>query len=222
MNKSLHTLQDWLSWQESLHDKTMDFDLQRLKSVYLRLKLPRLAKKIITVAGTNGKGSCVAMLQSIYTQAGYKVGAYTSPHLLYYNERIKINGKALSDQQIIGAFHIIEAVRGSTPLTYFEYGTLAALICFADADLDIAILEVGLGGRLDATNIVDSDAAILSSFSLDHQQFLGDTLDQIAYEKAGVLRPHQQAFCGHYQPPQTLLDYALKRNTNLHVIGSRL
>lgn len=219
MSKPLQTLQDWLSWQESLHSQTMDFDLQRLKSVYDRLNLPPLAKKTVIIAGTNGKGSCVAMLQSIYSQAGYKVGAYTSPHLLHYNERININQQAVSDKQLIKAFESIEAIRDDTSLTYYEYGTLAAFICFAESGLDIAILEVGLGGRLDATNIIDCDAAIISSLSLDHQAWLGDTIEQIAYEKAGVLREHQQAFCGVYDPPTSLLEHANSINLHVNIIG---
>ncbi len=219
MGESLQTLQDWLSWQESLHNKTMDFDPQRLKSVYQRLHLPMLAKKTIIVAGSNGKGSCVAMLQSIYTQAGYRVGAYTSPHLLYYNERISINQQSVSDERIIAAFNTIEKCRQDTPLTYYEYGTLAAFVCFAESNLDVAILEVGLGGRLDATNIIDCDASILTSFTLDHQEWLGNTLEEIAYEKAGVMREHQLAFCGEYEPPHTLLDHADSCGANLKLIG---
>lgn len=219
MGESLHTLQDWLTWQASLHHKEMDFDLNRLKSVFNKLLLPKLATKTVIVAGTNGKGSTVAMLEAIYTHAGYQVGAYTSPHLVEYNERIRINGQAVSDQQLIGSFHTIEAVRGDTPLTYFEYATLAACICFADNALDVAILEVGLGGRLDATNIVDCDAAIFTSFSLDHQAFLGDTIEQIAAEKAQVMRLNQIAFCGQYNPPQALLDYAGTIGADLKIIG---
>lgn len=219
MRESLHTLQDWLTWQASLHHKEMDFDLSRLKSVFDKLLLPKLATKTVIVAGTNGKGSTVAMLESIYTHSGYRVGSYTSPHLLQYNERIRINGQAVSDQQLIGSFHTIEAIRGETTLTYFEYATLAACICFADNDLDVAILEVGLGGRLDATNIVDCDAAIFTSFSLDHQAFLGDTIEQIAAEKSQVMRPEQIAFCGQYNPPHALMDYAGKVGANLKIIG---
>lgn len=219
MPQSLHTLQDWLDWQESLHSKDMDFDLERLKSIFNRLSISSLAKKTVIVAGTNGKGSCVAMLQSIYAGAGYKVGTYTSPHLLRYNERININGEMASDEQIINAFQKIESIRDEQAITYFEYGTLAAFVCFAESELDIAILEVGLGGRQDATNIIDADAAILASFSYDHQAWLGDTLEEIAYEKAGVLRSGQPSFCGHYNPPITLESHADGIEANLQCIG---
>lgn len=219
MRRSLHTLQDWLAWQESIHDKNIDFDLNRLRSVFQKLQLPKLAKKTVIVAGTNGKGSTVAMLESIYTNAGYQVGAYTSPHLLDYNERIRINAQPVSDQHLIGTFHTIEAIRGETPLTYFEYATLTAFICFTDYQLDVAIIEVGLGGRLDATNILNCDAAIFTSFSLDHQNFLGETLEKIVAEKAHVMRPNQIAFCGHYNPPQALIDYAGKVDADLKIIG---
>ncbi len=216
MSRSLH---QWLEWQESVHLEEMDFNLEKLKSIYAKLKLPKLAKKVVIVGGTNGKGSCVAMLQAIYHKAGYKVGAYTSPHLYSYNERISINSKPANDDVIIRAFEKIESIRGDVPLTYYEFGTLAAFVCFAAEDLDIAILEVGLGGRLDATNIIDCDASILSSFSLDHQKILGNSLDEIAREKAGILRAKQVSFCGHYNPPSSLTEYAESVGANLSIIG---
>jgi dihydrofolate synthase/folylpolyglutamate synthase len=164
-----------------------------------------LEKKVITVAGTNGKGSCVAALESILLAAGYRVGSYTSPHFIDYNERICLNAQPVSDQTICAAFERIESVRGNTSLTYFEFGTLAALLIMDQADLDVVVLEVGLGGRLDAVNLIDADVAIVTSLALDHQDWLGDDLNQIAAEKAAIARSGRPLIYGDVTPVPGLL-----------------
>ncbi|GAB6141778.1 bifunctional tetrahydrofolate synthase/dihydrofolate synthase [Methylosoma difficile] len=199
------TLQGWLSWQETLHPLAIDLGLDRVEAVYSKLNPQRTKPVTVTVAGTNGKGSCVAYLEAIYRQQGYRVGAYTSPHILKYNERIKINGEQVSDDLICEAFSRIEAVRGDISLSYFEFGTLAALDIFSRSGLDIQILEVGLGGRLDAVNIVDADAAIIASIGIDHINWLGNNRESIGREKAGVFRPHTPAIVGDPQPPESVL-----------------
>lgn len=165
---------------------------------------------VITVGGTNGKGSTCAFLSQIYTEAGYTVGTLTSPHLLTFNERIAINCQPVSDETIIAAFERIEAARGNISLTYFEFNTLAAVDIFRLHDVDVMILEVGLGGRLDAVNIFDTDCAITTSVDLDHQAFLGDTIEQVAHEKAGIFRANKPAICGQNPPPQSLVQHAQK------------
>ncbi|NJA08524.1 bifunctional tetrahydrofolate synthase/dihydrofolate synthase [Methylomonas sp. UP202] len=199
------TLQAWLNWQEQLHPKSIDLGLARVAGVYARLRSDRPAPLTVTVAGTNGKGSCVAFLEAIYRAQGYKVGAYTSPHILRYNERIRIAGRSAGDAEICDAFARIDAARGETSLSYFEFGTLAALDLFARADVDVQLLEVGLGGRLDAVNIVDPDATLVTTIALDHVDWLGNTVEAIAREKAGIFRPGVPAVIGDQQPPASLL-----------------
>lgn len=217
MGHKFSSLADWLRWQESLHPVAIDLSLSRVKAVYEVLALPnkRLAPVVITVAGTNGKGSSVAFLKSILLAAGYSVGSYTSPHILKYNERICINGSNVSDQEIINAFNAINDAREDISLTYFEFGTLAALYLFSQHKLDAVVLEVGLGGRLDATNIIDADLALITSIGLDHEQWLGETRELIAREKAGIFRAHQLAVCADPNPPAGLLDMAAQMNVNL-------
>lgn len=198
------TLSDWLHWQEQLHPKTIDLDLARVREVWQRMHYPAFSCPVITVGGTNGKGSCVAMLEAIYLTAGYRVGSYTSPHLWRYNERIRIDAAPLSDEKICEAFEKVDQARAQTSLTYFEFGTLAALDCFARQPLDVILLEVGLGGRLDAVNIIDADVAIISSIDLDHIQWLGNTRGAIAREKAGILRHHQIGIVADPAPPPEL------------------
>lgn len=200
------SIQGWLSWQETLHPLAIDLGLDRVESVYSALNPCHSKPVTITVAGTNGKGSCVAYLESIYCQQGYRVGAYTSPHILRYNERIKINGQLVTDEMICEAFERIESVRGEISLSYFEFGTLAALDIFNRAALDIQILEVGLGGRLDAVNIVDADVAIISSIGIDHVNWLGTNRDSIGREKSGIFRSHIPAIIGEPDPPQSIID----------------
>ena len=161
------TLADWLAYIERQHPKSIELGLDRVREVAMRMRLERPARQVVTVAGTNGKGSTVAFIESIARAAGWKVGAYTSPHLLAYNERVRIEGVDAADDALVAAFDAVEAARGETPLTYFEYGTLSALWLFQRSDLDLAVLEVGLGGRLDAVNVIDADCAVITSIDLD-------------------------------------------------------
>jgi dihydrofolate synthase/folylpolyglutamate synthase len=210
-----HTLSDWLSWQEQLHPKSIDLGLSRVREVWRRMHAGDFVCTVITVGGTNGKGSCVAMLQAIYREAGYTVGSYTSPHLWRYNERICINGEPVSDSAISEAFARVDTARRDTSLTYFEFGTLAALDIFKQQPLDVVILEVGLGGRLDAVNIIDADVALITSIDLDHMQWLGNDRETIAWEKAGILRNNKVGIVVDPAPPASIVEYA-------HSIGNRL
>lgn len=198
------TLDEWLDYQLTTHVRGVDLGLARVGEVWRRLGAPRPGRIVLIVAGTNGKGSTVAFAEAIVAAAGLRCGAYTSPHLLRYNERVRVLGDDASDAMIIAAFERIEAARGDLPLTYFEFGTLAALLVFADAGLDVAILEVGLGGRLDAVNLVDADVAVITTIALDHQDWLGDDLDGIGREKAGVARAGRVAIVGETDPPTGL------------------
>lgn len=184
--------------------------LDRIRVVAQSLGLGKPGRAVITVGGTNGKGSTVAFIESIARAAGWKVGAYTSPHLLSYNERVRIDGADASDDALIEAFEAIEAARGDTQLTYFEYGTLAALWLFERAGLDTAILEVGLGGRLDATNLIDADVAIITTVDLDHQEYLGDDREQIGAEKVGIARAWKPLVLGDDDPPSSVLGHAYR------------
>jgi dihydrofolate synthase/folylpolyglutamate synthase len=205
------TLSDWLAYIENLHPKSIAMGLDRVNQVIERLKLnPEFI--IITVAGTNGKGSTCAMLESIYHEAGYSVGCYTSPHLVRYNERVRIDKVEIDDTSLCTAFSAVDAARtldsDHVALTYFEVGTLAAIWHFMQAKVQVAILEVGLGGRLDAVNAFQPNCAIVTSIDLDHMEFLGDTREKIGLEKAGIYRPGIPAICGDSQPPKSLINYA--------------
>lgn len=213
------TLEGWLGWQEGLHPLTIDLGLERAAEVFYALNPENIKPLTITVAGTNGKGSCVAYLEAIYRAQGYRVGTYTSPHILKYNERIKIAGKPVEDSVICAAFERIESVRGDISLSYFEFSTLAALDIFWRSDLDIQLLEVGLGGRLDAVNIIDPDVALISSIGIDHVYWLGNTRESIGKEKAGIFRPNKPAIVGEPNPPLTLIQTANDKNANLYLIG---
>jgi len=213
------TLDEWLDWQAQLHPSLIELGLERVASVWHRLYPYDFPTKVITIAGTNGKGSCVAMLDAILRTAGYRVGCYTSPHLLRYNERIRIDGQEVSDERICQAFERIDRVRGDTSLTYFEFGTLAALDIFAVEQPDIVILEVGLGGRLDAVNIIDPDVALITSIDLDHTDWLGDSREQIALEKAGIMRQGRPAVCGDPKSPESLLKFAREQGILLDLPG---
>lgn len=202
------TLDQWLAQIEAGHPTEIELGLVRVAEVARAMQLNLSPAKVITVAGTNGKGSTTRMLDSILSEAGYATGVYTSPHFERYNERIRINGIDASDTNICEAFSYIDQCRNDTSLTYFEYGTLAALWLFQQAGLDYIILEVGLGGRLDAVNIIDADLAILTSVALDHTDWLGDTLDKIGYEKAGVFRSGRPAIVGMLQPPASVIEHA--------------
>ncbi|NOS87024.1 MAG: bifunctional tetrahydrofolate synthase/dihydrofolate synthase [Methylococcaceae bacterium] len=214
-----NTLRAWLDWQESLHPLAIDLGLERVARVYHALNPKRSKPTTITVAGTNGKGSCIAYLEAIYRAEGYRVGAYSSPHILKYNERIKIDGTPVSDECICATFARIENVRGDTSLSYFEFGTLTALDIFRRADVDIQLLEVGLGGRLDAVNIVDPDIALISSIGIDHVDWLGATREAIGREKAGIFRATTPAIIGDLQPPASVVQTAHDKNATLYCIN---
>lgn len=214
-----HSLADWLAWQERLHPRSIDLGLERVREVAGRMGLLEPAPVVITVAGTNGKGSCVAMLEAMLAGAGYRVGAYTSPHLLRYNERVRICGEEAGDAALCESFARIDAARGAISLSYFEFGTLAALDLFARAGLDAMLLEVGLGGRLDAVNILDADVAIVSSVGVDHREWLGQTRESIGREKAGIFRPGRPAVCGDPQPPASIEQEAARLGTPLYRLG---
>ena len=215
MKRRFDTVNEWLDWQQTVHPLNIDFKLERILSVYEQLNITSIAKKIITVAGTNGKGSTVSFLESILKKNNYNVGTFTSPHILRYNERIKINQKEIDDESLLDVFELIDKKRGSTTLTYFEFATLAAFYLFSKSNLDVAVLEVGLGGRLDATNIIDSDVSIITSIGIDHTEFLGSTIDSIALEKAGVMRPFKKSIFAQDKPPAVLFQYAKNKSVNL-------
>lgn len=200
------SLADWLSYLEQLHPSAIDMGLERSRIVLQRLGLTRIAPRVITVTGTNGKGSTCAFIASLLQGQELKVGVYSSPHLLRYNERVQIAGVEASDAQLCEAFAVVEAARGDTSLTYFEMGTLAAFWLFQQAGLDALVLEVGLGGRLDAVNLLDADIAVVTSIGIDHADWLGDSRESVAFEKAGILRAAKPALCGDIDPPQPLLD----------------
>lgn len=218
-NMRFSTLNDWLSWQETLHPKQIDLGLDRVQSVWQCLGGIRPAPIVITVAGTNGKGSSVAMLDAIYRSAGYRVGTYTSPHLLRYNERIRINGRDIDDARLCAAFAAVDTARGETSLSYFEFGTLAAFEIFATERLDVAILEVGLGGRLDAVNIIDADVALIATIDLDHAAWLGNDRESVGYEKAGIMCAGRPVVCSDPHPPLTVLEHAATVGASLKVLG---
>ncbi|MDD1621739.1 MAG: bifunctional tetrahydrofolate synthase/dihydrofolate synthase [Methylococcaceae bacterium] len=213
------SLDAWLNWQETLHPRPIDLGLERVAGVYRQLNPDRKSTPTVTVAGTNGKGSCIAFLEAIYRAQGYKVGAYTSPHIVRYNERIRVDGQPVSDDAICQAFTLIDTLRGDTSLSYFEFGTLAALNIFAAAGVDVQLLEVGLGGRLDAVNIVEPSAALVTTIAIDHVDWLGHTEEDIGREKAGIFRGGVPAIIGDPRPPNSLLEVALEKNACLMRIG---
>lgn len=214
------TLPEWLDWQESLHFTDIDPGLDRIGRVWQGLGgSAKLPFTVITVAGTNGKGSSVAMLESILRTAGYKTGTYTSPHVLRYNERMCIDNKPCSDESICQVFDLIDACREEVSLTYFEFATLAAVELFRDAKIDIAILEVGMGGRLDAINLFDTDVALITPISLDHTAWLGNTRELIGREKAGILRANKPVVCSEPSPPDSVLNYANALNSPIFLSG---
>jgi dihydrofolate synthase/folylpolyglutamate synthase len=207
------SLAQWLTRIQQLHPLEIDLGLERVKTVAERLLVNKPAPVVITVAGTNGKGSNVATLDAIFRAEGLRVGSFTSPHLMHYN------GIPVSDQTLIAAFEKIEVARQEISLSYFEFGTLAALLIFQQSALDVAVLEVGMGGRLDAVNIIDADIVVVSGIDLDHQEWLGDTREAIAREKAGVFRAGIPVICGEPQPPQSLLDAAAVLNCPVYLPG---
>jgi dihydrofolate synthase/folylpolyglutamate synthase len=213
--KQKKSLKDWLNQLETKHNKKIDLGLTRLTQVYNNLQLNKIAETVITVAGTNGKGSTVAILSSICQSSGYKVGTFTSPHIINFNERIKINDCEISDELIIDAFEKIESHLETISLSYFEYATLAALIIFKQQAVEVCVLEVGLGGRLDSVNIVDTDCAIITTIDIDHTDWLGDNKESIGYEKAGIMRPNKPIIYGDSDCPKSIINYANKISARL-------
>jgi dihydrofolate synthase/folylpolyglutamate synthase len=212
-------LADWLAWQETLHPNAIDLGLDRLQRTLDRLGWQRPACPVITVAGTNGKGSCVALSARILREAGYRVGTFTSPHLLRYNERITIDGGEVADDTLVAAFERIDAARGEDTLTFFEFNAAAALLVFADAKLDAVVLEVGMGGRLDAVNVVDADVALVTSIDLDHCDWLGGDRETIGREKAGIFRAGRPAIFGARDMPASIRESAQTVGAELQQLG---
>ncbi len=213
------SLASWLAELERRHPRAIELGLDRVGAVWRALGGPRPARKLLTVGGTNGKGSTVAFIEAAARALGWRVGAYTSPHLLRYNERIRIDGAEVDDAAIVAAFERIEAARGEIALTYFEFGTLAALLSMAAADLDLALLEVGLGGRLDAVNILDADVAVVTTVALDHQDWLGDTRASIAREKAGIARAGRPLLIGERDAEPALIEAARAAAARVYRLG---
>lgn len=215
---SFTTLDEWLSWLETLSPREIVLGLERVAAVLDVLDLKRPAR-VINVAGTNGKGSSVAMLEALFVNAGYKTGSYTSPHVVRYNERIRVDRQPASDTDIIAAFERVQSARGDVPLTYFEFGTLAALAVFAKAGADTLILEVGMGGRLDAVNAVEPDACLITNIALDHTAWLGNDAESIAAEKAGIMRPTTPAVFGSADNARVIGEHASRIGADLRVAG---
>ena len=214
-----NTLADWLAYIERQHPKSIEMGLDRVRDVAARMGLGKPGHRVITVAGTNGKGSTVAFIEAIGRAHGWKVGTYTSPHLLRYNERVRIDGNEANDADLVAGFEAVDAARGATPLTYFEYGTLCALWLFQRTHLDLVVLEIGLGGRLDAVNIIDADASIITTVDLDHQDWLGNDIESIGFEKAGIARPFKPLILGDDDPPASVLRHAYAIGASAWRIG---
>lgn len=212
------TLDEWLAHCERLHPKTIALGLERVDAVARRMELA-FSCPVITVAGTNGKGSTCAMLEAILLQAGYRTGVYTSPHLVHFEERCRIHGEIVKADELVPHFAKVEAARGDTQLTYFEFTTLAILSLMAASPLDVAILEVGLGGRLDAVNVIDADCAVITSIDIDHVEFLGPDRESIGREKAGIMRAGRPAIIGDPMPPQSVIDHAAEIGADVWRFG---
>ncbi|WP_084591683.1 bifunctional tetrahydrofolate synthase/dihydrofolate synthase [Gilvimarinus agarilyticus] len=211
-------LDDWLAWLEQAHPSEIDLGLDRVRQVLEQLPLGDLPP-VITVAGTNGKGSCVAATSALLEAAGWRVGCYTSPHIVHYCERVRIAGKAVSEADMCRAFERVNTARGDTSLTYFEFGTLAALVLFCQQNVDVMVLEVGLGGRLDAVNVIAPDVAVITGIAIDHEAWLGNNRESIGREKAGIMRAQKPAICVDSDPPASLLQYAADIGAPLRLIG---
>lgn len=214
MPETISTLDDWLNYIEKLHAKPIDLGLDRMKEMIRRLGIG-FASPVITVAGTNGKGSTCTFIETIFREAGFRTALHTSPHLLRFNERALLDGREVNDESLIRAFREVEKARAGMPLTYFEFTGLGILKCFQDAKPDVVILEIGLGGRLDAINAVDPDVSVVAAVGIDHTAFLGDTREKIGLEKAHIFRSGKPAICSDPEPPQSLIEYA-------HEIGAKL
>lgn len=217
----LNTLDDWLDYQQNLHFQEIDLGLERVKKVYQKLFPKGVPFKVISVAGTNGKGSTVAFIGSIYQQSNFKVAQFSSPHILKYNERFMINGVQATDEQICHAFEKIQSLRGETSLTYFEFSSLAALIIFESEKVDVAILEIGLGGRLDSVNIVNNDVSVITNIDIDHVDYLGDTRTLIGLEKAGIMRKNTPCICADINPPVSIAQYAHQIKAQLEFVKEK-
>jgi len=213
------TVADWLRWQEALNPRLVDLGLDRVREVLARMGLRPPAGRVVTVGGTNGKGSTITLIHDVLRAAGGNPGLYTSPHLIRYQERIRIGGEPVADDRLIRGCERVEAARAGVPLTYFEFGTLAAFACFAEAGCDTWLLEVGLGGRLDAVNALEADLALVTTVGLDHQDWLGDTVEAIAAEKAGIYRGGRPAFYGDDPVPATLAAHARRIGAELRLPG---
>jgi dihydrofolate synthase/folylpolyglutamate synthase len=216
---SRKTLTEWLEWQEKLTSDEIRLGLERVAEVALRLDLKPPEERVFTVAGTNGKGSCAAAIEALLRANEIHTGLYTSPHLVSYNERICIDGQPVSDDMLVEAFEHVEKARRDVPLTYFEFGTLAALWLFTQAQCEAWVLEVGLGGRLDAVNVIDPDIAVITTISLDHQEWLGDSVEKIAREKAGIMRGGKPALFGDDEVPEAIRSRAAETGAELHCLG---
>jgi dihydrofolate synthase / folylpolyglutamate synthase len=212
------TLGGWLAYIETQHPSAIAMGLERVREVRSRMS-SAIACPVVTVGGTNGKGSTCAMLESMFVHAGHRTGVYTSPHLMRYNERVRIGGEPLDDADLVDALNAVEDARAGTPITYFEYGTLAALWLFAREPIDVLILEVGLGGRLDAVNVVDADVSVVTGVDIDHVEYLGPTREEIGREKAGIFRAGRPAVCGDRAPPASLVEHARSLGARLLLIG---
>lgn len=209
---ALSDIDGWLDYIQSQHVREIDMSLSRVRQVYKRLLPDGLSCKIISIAGTNGKGSTAELISSIYHHAGYRVGKFTSPHLLAFNERFEVSRKSVADDIVLKLLPRIEASTDDITLTYFEYCTLLAILIFDENKVDVAVMEVGLGGRLDSVNVLDADVSIITNISIDHTDWLGNTIDEISLEKAGIARPEKPCVIGMSQPPQTMLDFLSQRN----------
>lgn len=213
------SLDDWLDYISVVNPREIELGLDRVASVWAQMGSAKPGRQVITVAGTNGKGTCVAALEALLLCAGKRVGCYTSPHLYRFNERIRVGGEPLADADLTRAFAEIDKARGEILLSYFEFATLAAFYLFKEADVEVAVLEVGLGGRLDAVNIIDADVAVITSVSLDHTDWLGHDLEAIGREKAGIMRSGKPVICADWQPPQSVIEQARKLRAPLYRLG---
>ena len=213
------TLGGWLRLLEARHPKAVDLGLERCSLVWKNMGSPKAARHTFVVAGTNGKGSTVATLCALLSSLGYSQGCYTSPHLLRYNERVRVNNRQVSDDELMRAFERVEAARGDVSLSYFEFGTLAAISILSRLQLDFAVMEVGLGGRLDAVNLLDADCAVITPVGFDHQEYLGDNLESIGREKAGIIRPGKPLICGEAGPPTSIQQHAADQGAPMKRLG---
>ena len=219
MNKQLATVAQWVDYIQGLHYRNIDLTLTRVREVYLKLFPKGVDFKVVSIAGSNGKGSTAELIRSIYQTAGYRVAKYTSPHLVSFNERYIVNGVLISDEELIEAFTEVEKARGSTRLTFFEFGTLVAIVLFSRAKVDLAVMEVGLGGRLDAVNILDSDVSVITSISIDHTNWLGDTVEKIAAEKIEIARANRPCIIGMHELPSSMHQFCEDNSVNVYQLG---